>query len=108
MQVVPHLFKIILVLCTVFLWGLISDFTFLIIFIYLFVQTTSFISAHYSFLCGSSVFENVMAKGNDSNKIFSPCSTSQISPCLGRAATHCKRLMWSNMVFWIVGFCPVY
>lgn len=33
MQVVPHLFKIIFVLFTVFLWGLISDFTCLVILI---------------------------------------------------------------------------
>lgn len=56
MQVVPRLFKIIVVVCTVFLWGLISDFTFLIIFIYIFIQTTSLISACCNSLCGSFAF----------------------------------------------------
>jgi len=36
--------------------------------------------------------KDVMAKGNDSIRFFSPWSTSWIYPCLWRAANHCKRL----------------
>lgn len=106
-QVVPHLFKIIFVLFAVFLWGLISSFICLVILIYIFIKTTSFISAH-NFLCGSFIFERCDGKRQWQHKIFLTLLYQLDLSVFWKGCHSFRRLMWSDRVSGLVEFCPVY